>query len=137
MKIFTFWHDRNEIPGYLKLCLSTWRRFIHDNEIVIVDFSTLGEYTDIQDKDYYDELVSGKYNMQSVSDVLRFDILSKHDGVWMDMDTIVTSNEFERTVLNEDTDLDATVLGRGDWRISIVLIKAKHDSKFINHVKSE
>ena len=41
--IFTFWEPKDKIPGFLKLCIKTWKRFLSNYKIIILDYK-LSEY---------------------------------------------------------------------------------------------
>ena len=36
--IFTFWEPKENIPGYLKLCIKTWKKFLPEYKIIILDY---------------------------------------------------------------------------------------------------
>ena len=33
---FNFWEPRQKIPGYIQLCLNTWKKFLPEYEIIIL-----------------------------------------------------------------------------------------------------
>ena len=33
--IFTFWEPKESIPGYLSLCIKTWKKFLPEYKIII------------------------------------------------------------------------------------------------------
>jgi mannosyltransferase OCH1-like enzyme len=102
MNIFAFWHDKSKIPPYLQLCFETWRKSIKNHEVILLDYGNIDKYTDIRKQGYWKPLTSGKYRMALVADVIRVDLLCKYGGLWMDMDTIITSPDFEKQYLNID-----------------------------------
>ena len=42
--IFTFWEPKLNIPGYIKLCIRTWKNKFPNNKIIILDYSNLYHY---------------------------------------------------------------------------------------------
>ena len=51
-KIYTFWEDKNNMPEYIKLCIESWKKFLPDYEIVILNYDNLEDYLG---KNYYDK----------------------------------------------------------------------------------
>ena len=43
-QIFTFWEPKSKMPAYVSLCIETWRKFLPEYEIVVLDYSNLEEY---------------------------------------------------------------------------------------------
>ena len=140
MKIFTFWHDRNSIPGYLKLCMKTHRKFIKNHELVFLDYSNLKDYTDIQSQPYWQKLLDGKFGagLAAIVDVIRIHILAEHGGMWMDLDTIITSDDFEKNYLDFQTDKDVSCFSTSTDAVpTFGCIISKKPSEFINYAKKE
>ena len=36
-QIFTFWEPKDRMPEYLQLCIETWKKFLPDYKINILD----------------------------------------------------------------------------------------------------
>lgn len=43
-KIFTFWEPKENLSGYVHLCMKTWSKFLPDYEIVVCDYKNLKDY---------------------------------------------------------------------------------------------
>ncbi len=41
MQIYTFWEPRDRMPYYIQLCIETWKKFLPEAEITILDFSNV------------------------------------------------------------------------------------------------
>ena len=91
MKIFTFWEPRSSIPGYISLCMKTWKVNLPESEIVILDYSNLRTYLD---SDTYNEILFKEMSLAKQSDAIRAAVLRKHGGIWLDTDTIIIKPEF-------------------------------------------
>jgi hypothetical protein len=89
-KIFTFWEPKEKIPAYIKLCMQTWKKFLPEYEIIIVDYSTLEKYLG---KNFFDDILYKDFPLMLQADAIRCALLKKHGGIWIDADTIITSNE--------------------------------------------
>lgn len=87
-RIFCFWEPRNRIPAYLKLCMETWRKFLPHYEIVLLDYGNLCEWIEEDDLDL--ETLK-TLPMSAQADALRAMLLYRHGGLWLDLDTVVTS----------------------------------------------
>jgi hypothetical protein len=105
-KIFTFWEPKEKLHPYLKLCIQTWQKFLPDYEIIIVDYSDLD---DLLGKDYYDRILYSDFSLAKQADAIRCSLLKKYGGIWLDTDTIVTSEKV-RDILN--TNADFTLINR-------------------------
>lgn len=101
MNIFAFWEPRESIPAYLRLCLNTWKKFIPCAEIHIIDFENILDYIDV--RKYGEQLFSGYFTLPQIADAIRAMLLEKYGGLWMDIDTIILKNDFNKyTNLEKD-----------------------------------
>ena len=91
MKIFTFWEPIKNIPGYLQLCIKTWKKFLPEYEIKILDYKGVKEYLG---ESLFDSIIYKNMSLQIQSDAIRVAILQKYGGIWMDVDTIITNRKF-------------------------------------------
>lgn len=92
-RIFTFWEPQTFIPPYLQLCMETWKKFLPDYEIIVLDYSNLDAWLD---KDFYPEVLYKHFSLPIQADAIRCAILKKYGGIWMDVDTIITSSDFNK-----------------------------------------
>ncbi len=88
LRIFTFWEPKDRLPGYVRLCMQTWKKFLPDAEVVVCDYETVRHY--LSEEEF--EAVDFRHmSLPKQSDAIRCALLHKHGGIWMDADTIVTS----------------------------------------------
>lgn len=120
MKIFTFWEPVENMPEYIKLCIDTWRKFLPEYEIIILDYKTLDKWLG---KDYYDKILYKKFSLPKQADAIRCALLSKYGGIWMDADTIITSSKVRDLLKNSS---DFTIVGK-----HIAFIVANTNSKIL------
>lgn len=127
MKIFTFWEPKDNMPAYLKLCMKTWEKFIPDAEIVVLDYSNISEYIDIN---LYDkQLFDGRFSLAQISDAIRAMLLEKHGGLWMDTDTIILDYGIEKYL---NSDKQVTFFGDPFAKtVHIAWINAKKNAKLL------
>ena len=92
-KIFTFWEPKGDMPAYLKLCMQTWKKFLHDFEIITLDYSSVDDWLG---KNFFDETLYTDYNLSKQADAIRCALLEKYGGIWFDCDVIITSSDFKR-----------------------------------------
>lgn len=90
-KIFTFWEPIKNIPGYLQLCIKTWKKFLPEYEIKILDYKGVKEYLG---ESLFASIIYKNMSLQIQSDAIRVAILQKYGGIWMDVDTIITNRKF-------------------------------------------
>ena len=97
--IFTFWEPRRKIPGYLQLCIDTWKKFIPEYEIKILDYQTTKEYLG---EELFSNIICKDMSLPIQADAIRVAILNKYGGIWMDTDTIILNGDFIKKLKNFD-----------------------------------
>ena len=122
-RIFTFWEPKKNMPGYIRLCLKTWEKFLPDYEIVICDYSNLKDYLTPEE---IRQFLYRKFPLQQQSDALRTILLKKYGGIWLDADTILTSPSF----FQELTDTSCAMIGH-ETSIHLAFVYAQKGSEFI------
>ena len=95
--IFTFWEPRIEIPGYIQLCLNTWKKFIPEYEIKILDYQNTKNYLG---KELFSNIICKDMSLPQQADAIRVAILNKYGGIWMDADTIILNGSFIKSLKN-------------------------------------
>ena len=88
-KIFTFWEPKEKLPGYVKLCMRTWEKYLSDSEVVVCDYETTKEYLS---EDEFAAVDFRQMPLAKQSDAIRCALLKKHGGIWMDADVIMSDN---------------------------------------------
>lgn len=132
MKIFSFWEPKSTMPDYLKLCVKTWSKFIPNSEIIILDYTNIKKYIDI---DFYGpQLFSGKFSLPQIADAIRCMLLEKYGGLWLDIDTIILNkNVIEYFKFEKDITFFGNELSR---TVSIGVICAIKNSNFMKFWKN-
>ena len=98
MFVYTFWEPQESMPLYLQLCMETWKKFLPNATIVVLNYKNLGEFLDVRELGL--NLFSDRrFSFMHVSDVLRVALLAKYGGVWLDADTIILSRDAEKIFL--------------------------------------
>ena len=118
--IFTFWEPKEKMPAYIKLCLNTWKKFLPEYEIIILDYSNLDEWLGYK---YYDEYLYKTFSLPMQADAIRIALLNKYGGIWLDADTIITSHNVEKIFAQE---AEVTMIST-----HLAFISAKKNAKVI------
>ena len=84
--IFTFWEPRSAMPGYLRLCLETWRKHLTSWRIEVLDYERLPDFLP---QDEIQAVVCRDMKLFNQADAVRCALLRRHGGVWLDLDTVV------------------------------------------------
>jgi len=105
-RIFTFWEPRDTIPGYLKLCMQTWHKFLPEYEVVVLDYSNLDQWLG---KNCYDPSLYTNFSLPKQADAVRCAVLLRWGGVWFDTDIVVTSKKAIKLLRPE---AEFTLLGK-------------------------
>ncbi|EFS3143550.1 hypothetical protein HX403_001359 [Campylobacter coli] len=88
--IWTFWEPRSKIPGYVELCIETWKVYFPEYKIIMLDYSNLYDFLP---KDFYDESLYVNFSLPKQADAIRAAVLYLYGGIWLDADTIITSSK--------------------------------------------
>jgi hypothetical protein len=88
-RIFTFWEPRGTITPYLRLCLRTWEKVLGGHEIVVLNYANLDNWLDgaLYARDQFRRLT-----LMLQKDAIMVDVLRRHGGVFMDLDTIAVTD---------------------------------------------
>ena len=95
--IFSFWEPKEKMPAYLKLCINTWRHFLTDYEIVILDYDSISLWLSESD---IERFTCKSVSLPIQADIYRALLLQKYGGIWFDADTIIGSESVRDTIRN-------------------------------------
>ena len=96
--IFTFWEPIDAIPGYIRLCLKTWKKTLpQDYRIILLDYSNVGRYIG---PELLSKILCKNMSLPVQADAIRVAILSKYGGIWMDADTVLINSSFFQLFTN-------------------------------------
>ena len=124
--IYSFW-EGNKIPDYLLLCIETWKKFLPDFKIEILNYDAVNNIPELKNK-YYPYLYNN-FTLPIQADAIRVSLLNlMGGGIWFDMDTIITSDGI-RDLLKSDSNLILT--SAPDFVANIGFIVAKENSKIL------
>lgn len=86
--IYTFWHSE-DIPKLIELCLSTWKYFNPNYEIILMNLNNYQQYCsfDLKTLRHLDP-----NNPTRMTDFIRLEVLKNRGGIWMDPSTICTAS---------------------------------------------
>lgn len=119
-RLFTFWEPKEKMPAYIGLCMQTWKKFLPESEVVLLDYSNLEEWLG---KDVYDEILFRDFSLPKQADAIRCALLKKYGGLWLDADTILTSPQVKDYLM---IDSELVMISK-----HLAFIKANNNSKII------
>ena len=82
--IFCYWEDE-ELPPLIKKCLETWKK-INKFKIIVLNKNNYKNYVNYDD---YKNIDRKFCSVTKFTDYLRFDLINKYGGIWMDISIIV------------------------------------------------
>ena len=87
MKIYYFWQSAfgSDMPGYLKLCIDTWRQNIPGAEVIPINHDNLEEYSGGRVEVNRLKV----FSLPLQSDVAAVAVLLERPGLFLDVDTII------------------------------------------------
>ena len=88
-KIWTYWHDPNNIPKTVKLCMESWKKYNPNYEITLITKENYKKHVYIpkeieEHKNFHD-------GHARFSDLIRLYVLSENGGVWIDSSILINS----------------------------------------------
>lgn len=78
-----WWQGIDDAPSRVKACISSIRRNSYGRQVVVITQSNVHEYTSLPDY-IFNKLADGNITLTHFSDILRFNLLHLHGGIWMD-----------------------------------------------------
>ena len=95
--IYTFWEPKSVIPGFIKLCIRTWEKFLPEYKIIILDFETVSQYIG---ETLFAKIICTNLSVMVQTDAIRVAILNKYGGIWIDADTIILNDKIIKKFQN-------------------------------------
>lgn len=124
--IFSFWEPENNIPGYLSLCIKTWKKYLSDYEIKILNYKTLKDYIG---EELYSKIISTSMPFYMQADAIRISLLNKFGGLWLDTDTIILNGNF----IKKYEKYELTMIGEEKNKFQYIgFIFASQNSRVLN-----
>ena len=84
------------MPGYLNLCIKTWKKFLPDYHIKLLDYKSAKIYLG---EGIFSNIFCEDMTLPIQVDAIRVALLKKYGGIWMDADTIILSKD----IFNQQT----------------------------------
>ena len=97
MNVFTFWEG--PMPGYIKLCLETWRV-----PYTLLNYNNLHQYTDLPISKLR------RFSIEQACDCVKAHVLRDNGGIWLDADSIMVTGKMP----------NVTVLGNVELRTNTI-----------------
>lgn len=95
--IFTFWEPIDKIPGYILLCIQTWKKILPDYTIKILNYQTT---KDLLGEAIFSNIICENMTLSIKADAIRVALLKKYGGIWLDADTIIYKREIFKKLYN-------------------------------------
>ena len=124
--IFTFWEPHEKIPGYIHLCIKTWKKFLPDYQIKILDYETVKKYLG---EKLFSQIICKNMTLPLQTDAIRVAVLKKFGGFWIDADTIILNGEFLKNYNTFDMVMFGDIKKKTQ---NIGFIFASHNSEIID-----
>lgn len=114
-----WWQGKDNMPEIVKYCFDSISRNYCSKKIILVTKDNFKKYTDIS-KNIIVLLKKGKITLTHFSDILRFNLLKNHGGLWIDA-TVFVSSKIDPMSFNTFftcsgyQDDDAFFVTNGNW----------------------
>lgn len=87
---FFWWQGVEEMPALVQKCYQSILKNKGSREVHVITKDNYQEYTDLSDGEL-NKLSSGQITLTHFSDLLRFNLLKNHGGLWLDATMYITS----------------------------------------------
>lgn len=95
-----WWQGLDQAPQIVRACISSIQANCGSREVIVITKDNVEQYADIQDYIYH-KLNNSTITLTHFSDILRFSLLHKSGGLWMDATLFVNNPlDFERCFSN-------------------------------------
>lgn len=84
-----WWQGEAQAPQTVKACITSIRRHAGNHQVIVITRDNVREYAQLPDYIYV-KLNAGNITLTHFSDILRFNLLRHHGGLWMDATLFVT-----------------------------------------------
>ena len=78
-----WWQGLESAPARVKACVDSIKRNAANRDVIVITKDNVSKYTDLPDY-VFRKLAEGKITLTHFSDILRFNLLKLHGGLWMD-----------------------------------------------------
>ena len=96
--VFTFWEGK--MPGYIRLCLYTWKV-----PYTVLNYDNVNDYTDLP----LDKLK--RFTLPQIADCVRVHVLRDNGGYWLDADTIMLTGKLPDAMILGDPEKRTNTIG--------------------------
>lgn len=90
-----WWQGIDSAPFIVQKCVESIKKYSGDKRVVIIDKNNISKYYNIP-KFIKQKMDSGVISLTHFSDILRFNLLRKYGGFWIDSTIFFTDNLFEK-----------------------------------------
>lgn len=86
-----WWQGINSMPPIVKSCVNSVEKHSNGKKVIIITKDNFFEYTNISEN-IIKKFEDGKITLTHLSDILRFNLLYNHGGLWIDATVYCTEN---------------------------------------------
>ena len=131
--IFCYWEEE-ELPPLIKKCLETWKK-ISKFKIILLNKNNYKNY--VNDDDYKD-IDRNFCSVTKFTDYLRFDLISKYGGIWMDISMIVLKDFDWVEQFNYNIIFNNTInMKNGELCMESWFFSAKPNNQLMNLIRND
>lgn len=99
--VWTLWLQGEEnAPQVIKNCINSMRKYLNNRRLIVLDKKNLSQYVTFPDY-VWDKYKKGLITHTFFSDIVRYCLLYKYGGIWLDA-TVLLTGAFPNEILNQD-----------------------------------
>ena len=86
-----WWQGLNDAPSLVKACIKNLKEKSNGRRVIVIDKNNYSDYLNVPST-ILDKVENGKISITFLSDILRFMLLAKYGGVWVDATLFVNNS---------------------------------------------
>ncbi|MFW0899379.1 capsular polysaccharide synthesis protein [Clostridium perfringens] len=125
MPIWSFWWQGEEnAPAINQICFKSIKKFSNGHPVIIISKDNIKDYIDIPDF-VINKFQKGIISITHFSDIVRFKLLNRYGGIWVDA-SIYLSNNIEEDIFNYEfftakvNGFNTSCISKGRWVIGLI-----------------
>lgn len=132
--VFVFWlQGECEAPPVVRACVSSVKKWCKNRKVVVLDSSNYREYATLPTC-LVEKYESGGVNHAHFSDVLRFELLRKHGGIWIDATCFLTKVIPDEALKHSFYSLNGAYSGGLGWKWTSWFMAAKKGDLLVENM---
>lgn len=127
-----WWQGEEQAPDVVKLCFDSMRKHANGAKLVILDQQNIRNYIRLP-RNIEEKFVDGGISITHLSDIIRFELLYQHGGLWLDSTIFISEDipkeifDYEFYSIKNGTGGDYKNIAKERWTVFLIAGKPGND----------